>query len=86
MPQRTRPVQAKHFPQSAERKALTQKRRDWVKRAFLHAWEAYKANAFGHDEVTPLTGSQRDGYNAWGATAVDALWVLIQCQSVCSLH
>ena len=70
-----RKIQADSFTQDQDRKTLTAARRDWVKRAFLHAWEGYKAKAFGHDETAPVSGKTRDGYNAWGATTIDALSV-----------
>lgn len=66
-------VQAPRYPEDPEVAKINAERRGWVKRAFLHAWEGYKANAFGHDETTPVSGKTRDGYNAWGATAIDAL-------------
>ncbi len=33
-----------------------------VKAEFLHAWNAYKAYAWGHDALKPLTGAYRDWY------------------------
>jgi len=38
-------------------------RRDWVKRAFLHAWEGYKRHAWGHDELSPVSNLWVDNYN-----------------------
>lgn len=38
-------------------------RREWVKRAFLHAWEGYKKHAWGHDEVMPLSNLFSNNYN-----------------------
>jgi len=38
-------------------------RRDWVKRAFLHAWEGYKEHAWGHDELAPVSNLWSDNYN-----------------------
>lgn len=40
--------------------------------AFKHAWKGYKANAWGHDNLKPISG----GYSDWfglGLTLVDAL-------------
>lgn len=71
-------IQADRFPTDPERLKVTAARRDWVKRAFLHAWEGYKAKAFGHDETAPVSGKTRDGYNAWGATVIDALCAKLQ--------
>ena len=39
------------------------RRRGWVKRAFLHAWEGYKKHAWGHDEVMPLSDLFSNNYN-----------------------
>jgi ER degradation enhancer, mannosidase alpha-like 2 len=35
-----------------------------VREAFLHAWKAYEAHAWGHDALRPLTGGWRDWYAA----------------------
>lgn len=43
-------------PVGADKSVEEKARRDWVKRAFAHAWEGYKANAWGHDELLPLGG------------------------------
>ena len=40
-----------------------EQRRDWVKRAFLHAWEGYKEHAWGHDELAPVSNLWSDNYN-----------------------
>jgi len=60
-----------------ERDAVNEKRRRLVRNAFLHSWEAYKANAWGHDEVRPVSGEFSDSFNGWGATIVDALDTLL---------
>ncbi|SCV68306.1 BQ2448_427 [Microbotryum intermedium] len=52
------------------------RRKEWVKRAFMHAWEAYKKQ-WGHDEISPVSGSFSDRYNGWGATIVDNLDTLL---------
>ncbi|KAK6537971.1 hypothetical protein TWF694_010864 [Orbilia ellipsospora] len=44
-----------------------------VKDAFKHAWEGYRAHAWGHDEVTPVSGGFKDPFAGWAATLVDAL-------------
>jgi hypothetical protein len=43
-PKRSRKVQSQSWPELESRAELTARRRDWVKRAFLHAWEGYKAS------------------------------------------
>src|ERR1700740_3493214 len=49
-----------------------------VREDFLHAWNAYKQYALGHDELKPLSKSYRDWYSAsLDMTAVDALDTMI---------
>jgi mannosyl-oligosaccharide alpha-1,2-mannosidase len=48
-----------------------------VKQAFMHSWEGYKRHAWLQDEVTPVTGSYKNGFGRRGATLVDALDTLI---------
>lgn len=57
---------------SAERKVRLEKL-DVIKRAFLHAWNGYKQNAWGKDELTPVTASYKNPFNGWGATLIDSL-------------
>ncbi|KAF2400729.1 class I alpha-mannosidase-like protein [Trichodelitschia bisporula] len=49
------------------------KRRDTVKKAFVHSWKGYTKYAWLHDEVAPVTKGHRDPFGGWGATLVDAL-------------
>ena len=54
-------------------------RREKVKEAFLHSWNAYKRYAWGKDEITPLSGGSRNAFGGWGATLVDSLdtlWIM----------
>jgi mannosidase alpha-like ER degradation enhancer 2 len=49
-----------------------------VRTEFLHTWHAYKAYAWGHDELRPLTRSYRDWYGEpFYMTAMDALDTMI---------
>jgi len=49
-----------------------------VREDFLHAWNAYKQYALGHDELKPLSKSYRDWYSAsLYMTPVDALDTMI---------
>src|SRR5215471_17097400 len=49
-----------------------------VRAEFLHAWNAYKQYAWGHDELKPLSRSYRDWYGVpLLMTPVDALDTLI---------
>ncbi|ODN87438.1 mannosyl-oligosaccharide 1,2-alpha-mannosidase [Cryptococcus wingfieldii CBS 7118] len=52
-------------------------RKEAVKRGFRHAWEAYKAHAWGHDEVRPVSCTPSDPFNGWGATIIDSLDTLL---------
>ncbi|KAI1423743.1 glycoside hydrolase [Xylaria sp. FL1777] len=50
-----------------------------VKESFLHSWNGYKANAWGHDEIKPISGQYKDPFGGWAATLVDSLdtlWLL----------
>ncbi|KAK4048047.1 hypothetical protein OIO90_005948 [Microbotryomycetes sp. JL221] len=60
-----------------EHKVQDSQRREWVRRAFLHAWQGYKNHAWGHDELRPLSGSADDKFSGWGATIFDSLNTLL---------
>lgn len=50
-----------------------------VKESFEHSWNGYAANAWMHDEVTPLTGKYKDPFGGWAATLIDSLdslWIM----------
>ncbi|KAI0060718.1 seven-hairpin glycosidase [Artomyces pyxidatus] len=54
-------------------------RAEQVKGAFLHAYDAYRENAVGHDEVLPLSNRSIDNFNGWGLTVVeslDTMWLM----------
>ncbi|TIC67110.1 seven-hairpin glycosidase [Wallemia mellicola] len=64
----------------------TKYRQQIIQNAFLHAWNSYKRNAYGFDEIHPLTGKpfnsypkkyQKSPFNGWGATIVDNLDTLL---------
>ncbi|RCI13371.1 hypothetical protein L249_1012 [Ophiocordyceps polyrhachis-furcata BCC 54312] len=70
-------VQAKKS--SSGRDDVAKARRDAVKRAFVKSWEAYKAHAWGKDELMPLSGKGRQTFSGWAAQLVDALdtlWIM----------
>ncbi|RJE25491.1 hydrolase family 47 protein [Aspergillus sclerotialis] len=48
-----------------------------VKQAFEHAWKGYKKHAWLHDELSPLSGDNRETFAGWAATLVDSLDSLI---------
>ncbi|CEP17592.1 hypothetical protein [Parasitella parasitica] len=59
-----------------------ERRREAVKRSFLHGWRGYRKYAFGHDELMPLSNKPKDPFGGWGATMIDSLSTL----AVMELH
>jgi len=53
--------------------ALARERRVAIKNAMVFAWGGYKKNAFGCDELKPVTGKCNHQVNAIGTTLVDSL-------------
>ena len=77
-------IQAKFSADTNQKE--TEYRQGVVKNAFLHAWNSYKANAYGFDEVHPISGKpfnispkkfSKSPFNGWGATIVDNLDTLL---------
>ncbi|KAL1667972.1 glycoside hydrolase [Schizophyllum commune] len=64
------PVRPPPTPEEAKTWAA---RADLVRNAFVHAYNGYRRQAFGHDEVRPVSGKTVDGFNAWAVSAVDGL-------------
>ena len=65
--------------ESATEKQQRDQKLALIRENFEHAWTGYKASAMGRDELLPLRGGGKDGFNGWGATLVDALdtlWIL----------
>lgn len=61
-----------HHPSPSVFQGPTNERQKAVVAAFEHAWKGYKASAWGHDNLKPLSG----GYSDWfslGLTIIDAL-------------
>ena len=78
-PKRLPKLQARFRDESSDEKFQRMQRLSTIKRAFEHAWNGYKAQAMGHDELKPVKGGSRDPFNGWGATLVDALdtlWIM----------
>lgn len=59
--------------ESPEARATRQKRQEVVRIEFQHAWNGYKEKAWGHDELTPVSGRFADPFAGWSATLVDSL-------------
>ncbi|KAF7305092.1 alpha-1,2-Mannosidase [Mycena kentingensis (nom. inval.)] len=53
--------------------AKFRKYRSTVERIFVDGYEAYRAIAFGHDDLQPISQTFNDGRNGWGATVVDSM-------------
>ncbi|XP_033102100.1 endoplasmic reticulum mannosyl-oligosaccharide 1,2-alpha-mannosidase-like isoform X2 [Anneissia japonica] len=60
--------QPKYGPQNEKQEAIVA--------AFKHAWKAYKAYAWGHDELKPVSKSWNEWFNL-GLTIVDSLDTMI---------
>ncbi|KAI1317019.1 glycoside hydrolase [Xylariaceae sp. FL0255] len=62
---------------AARNKRLT--RRAAVLGSFRHSWDGYKARAWGHDEIKPISGESKDPFGGWAATladSLDTLWLM----------
>ncbi|EGG05864.1 family 47 glycoside hydrolase [Melampsora larici-populina 98AG31] len=62
---------------SSHQKSVTKQRKEWVTRAFSHAWEGYKKHAWGFDEVRPLSNKGVNTFNGWGSTIIQSLDTLL---------
>lgn len=72
-------IQATFARETEEEKAERKLKLKAVKDVAEHAWAGYKANAWMHDEVRPVSGSFKDPFCGWAATLVDALdtlWIM----------
>lgn len=56
---------------------LRKRKQSAVKKAFEHAWDGYKDNAWMRDELSPLSGGYRTSFAGWAATLVDSLDSLV---------
>lgn len=63
--------------ETAYNKAERLQRQAAVKEAFVHTWKGYKDYAWLQDEVTPVSGSYKNGFGQRAATLVDALDTLV---------
>lgn len=72
-------IQASFAQESETKRKVRIERQDAVREAMKHAWKGYKAHAWGHDEIMPVSASYKDGFGGWGATLVDSLdtlWIM----------
>lgn len=66
------------FPRESEQDRLQRESRlQAVRGGFEHAWTGYRDHAWGHDEVSPVSGGYKDNFNGWGATMIDSLDTLV---------
>ncbi|KAB5566471.1 glycoside hydrolase family 47 protein [Coniochaeta sp. 2T2.1] len=68
-----------HFTSKQKTDPTSQARAVIVRNAFTRCWENYKAHAWLHDELTPITGKAKDPFGGWAATLVDSLdtlWIM----------
>lgn len=59
--------------------SVTEERRKAVRDVFLRGWTSYKQQAWGWDELQPVTGGGKNTFGGWAATLVDALdtmWIM----------
>mmetsp|Transcript_4411 Transcript_4411/g.5080 ORF Transcript_4411/g.5080 Transcript_4411/m.5080 type:complete len:357 (-) Transcript_4411:547-1617(-) len=52
---------------------LARERREHVKNSMKHLWNGYRDNAFGMDEVKPISGGGNNRWTGLGTTLVDSL-------------
>lgn len=73
-------IQFAKFPdESSDQKVEREAKLDQIKKTFAFSWDGYRKNAWMHDELSPVSGSNRDPFCSWGATLVDSLdslWML----------
>ena len=55
---------------------LARSRRIHVRNAFRHAWEGYRTEAWGYDELLPVSGGKKDNWGGMATTLVDSLSTL----------
>ncbi|KAH8805637.1 glycoside hydrolase [Xylogone sp. PMI_703] len=72
-------IQAEPPNESQAAKEERLRRREAVKKTFVHSWNGYTTYAWLHDEVSPVSASWKDTFSGWAASLVDALdslWIL----------
>lgn len=72
-------IQATFSKESKDEKESRLQKLSMVKEAFLHAWNGYKTRAWGKDELSPVSGRNRNTFNGWSATLVDSMdtmWIM----------
>lgn len=65
-------------PETKEQKIDRESKLALIRDSLKHSWAGYKAEAWGHDELSPVEGGYRDPFMGWGATladSLDTLWI-----------
>lgn len=66
-------------PEAPAARTLREGRLTEIKAEMSRAWEGYRAFAWMHDELSPVSRSYRDPFCGWAATLVDSLdtlWIM----------
>lgn len=72
-------IQHKRVAETPKAREIREKRLKDVRDTFLHAWRGYKKEAWGMDELRPITGGHKTPFCGWAATLVDSLdtlWIM----------
>ncbi|KAH6664498.1 glycoside hydrolase [Halenospora varia] len=72
-------IQHAPVPETASAKAIRLRRLKEVRKEFLHAWNGYKREAWGKDELRPINGGYKTPFCGWAASLVDTLdtlWIM----------
>lgn len=72
-------IQHEFDDETTDAKISREKRQTMVRQEFQRAWKGYKKYAWGHDELSPVSGKFRDPFCGWAATLVDTLdtlWIM----------
>lgn len=66
-------IQYDFRPESEQAKAKRIERQGKVKAELERSWAGYRKHAWMHDELSPVSGGNRDPFCGWAATLVDSL-------------
>jgi len=72
-------IQHEPIPETSREKETREGRLQEGRDAFLHSWNGYKEEAWGQDELKPITGGYKTPFCGWAATMVDSLdtlWIM----------
>lgn len=72
-------IQFEFGAEDATAKNIRESRREEVKKQFLKCWKNYRAYAWMHDEIKPISGQVNNHFGGWAATLIDALdtlWIM----------